>query len=207
MPRTIRFLSLVTVCFRLNANSAYLCLFNSNPNVIWLGCGAWFNFYSDFSIAAPIRLTYLGISEAPKDILEAGQSFGATKRQILFRIELPAAASSIAAGVTQCIMLSLSMVVIAALTGLLARWRFFSADVANSQDINELSSAPTCVAADTTMENVMEIRYHTDHAVFSLKDLDKDLDDEMKQSDEKIQGVISDKELYHALLGKMMLDD
>ena len=70
-----------------------------------------------FAIAAPIRLTYLGISEAPKDILEAGQSFGATKRQILFRIELPAAASSIAAGVTQCIMLSLSMVVIAALVG------------------------------------------------------------------------------------------
>ncbi len=70
-----------------------------------------------FAIAAPIRLTYLGISEVPHDILEAGRSFGATKRQILFRIELPAAATSIAAGVTQCIMLSLSMVVIAALVG------------------------------------------------------------------------------------------
>jgi glycine betaine/proline transport system permease protein len=70
-----------------------------------------------FAIAAPIRLTYLGISEVPEDILEAGRSFGATKRQILFRIELPAAATSIAAGVTQCIMLSLSMVVIAALVG------------------------------------------------------------------------------------------
>lgn len=70
-----------------------------------------------FAIAAPIRLTYLGISEVPKEILEAGESFGATKSQILFRIELPAAASSIAAGVTQCIMLSLSMVVIAALVG------------------------------------------------------------------------------------------
>lgn len=70
-----------------------------------------------FAIAAPIRLTYLGISEVPEDIIEAGQSFGATKRQLLFRIELPAAATSIAAGVTQCIMLSLSMVVIAALVG------------------------------------------------------------------------------------------
>ena len=70
-----------------------------------------------FAIAAPIRLTYLGISEVPEDILEAGKSFGATKRQLLFRIELPAAATSIAAGVTQCIMLSLSMVVIAALVG------------------------------------------------------------------------------------------
>ncbi|WP_419812773.1 choline ABC transporter permease subunit [Bacterioplanoides sp.] len=70
-----------------------------------------------FAIAAPVRLTYLGISEVPKELIEAGQSFGATKTQLLFRIELPAAASSIAAGVTQCIMLSLSMVVIAALVG------------------------------------------------------------------------------------------
>ena len=70
-----------------------------------------------FAIAAPIRLTYLGISEVPKELIEAGQSFGATKMQLLFRIELPAAASNIAAGITQCIMLSLSMVVIAALVG------------------------------------------------------------------------------------------
>jgi len=70
-----------------------------------------------FAIAAPIRLTYLGISEVPKELIEAGQSFGATKAQLLFRIELPAAASNIAAGITQCIMLSLSMVVIAALVG------------------------------------------------------------------------------------------
>lgn len=70
-----------------------------------------------FAIAAPIRLTYLGISEVPTEMKEAGESFGATKAQLLFRIELPAAASSIAAGITQCIMLSLSMVVIAALVG------------------------------------------------------------------------------------------
>ncbi|MGR6872665.1 choline ABC transporter permease subunit [Pseudomonas sp. HK3] len=70
-----------------------------------------------FAIAAPVRLTYLGISEVPKEMVEAGQSFGATHGQLLWRIELPAAASSIAAGITQCIMLSLSMVVIAALVG------------------------------------------------------------------------------------------
>ncbi|MDI9246446.1 choline ABC transporter permease subunit [Marinobacter sp. CHS3-4] len=70
-----------------------------------------------FAIAAPIRLTYLGISEVPKELLEAGRSFGCTHRQLLFKVELPAAMSSIAAGITQCIMLSLSMVVIAALVG------------------------------------------------------------------------------------------
>jgi len=50
-------------------------------------------------------------------LLEAGQAFGATRRQLLWKIELPAAAPSILAGITQCIMLSLSMVVIAALVG------------------------------------------------------------------------------------------
>jgi glycine betaine/proline transport system permease protein len=70
-----------------------------------------------FAIAAPVRLTYLGISQVPKELLEAGKAFGCTKNQLLFRVELPAAMSSIAAGITQCIMLSLSMVVIAALVG------------------------------------------------------------------------------------------
>lgn len=76
------------------------------------------------------------------------------------------------------------------------------------QDIVKLTAAPTCVAADTGMQDVMEIRYHTDHAVFIMKDLDEDLDDDEKlHRDEKIQGVIGDRELYHTLLGKMMLND
>jgi glycine betaine/proline transport system ATP-binding protein len=76
------------------------------------------------------------------------------------------------------------------------------------KEIVKLTAAPTCVAADTGMQDVMEIRYHTDHAVFIMKDLDEDLDDDEKlHRDEKIQGVIGDKELYHTLLGKMMLND
>jgi glycine betaine/proline transport system permease protein len=70
-----------------------------------------------FAAPAPIRLTYLGITSVPKPMLEAGQAFGATKRQLLWKVELPAALPSIMAGLTQCIMLSLSMVVIAALIG------------------------------------------------------------------------------------------
>ncbi|MGC8121322.1 choline ABC transporter permease subunit [Marinobacter sp. VGCF2001] len=70
-----------------------------------------------FAIAAPVRLTYLGISQVPTELVEAGKAFGCTNRQLLFRVELPAAMSSIGAGITQCIMLSLSMVVIAALVG------------------------------------------------------------------------------------------
>ena len=70
-----------------------------------------------FAMPAPVRMTYLGITSIPKPMLEAGESFGATKRQLLWKVELPAAMPSIMAGLTQCIMLSLSMVVFATLIG------------------------------------------------------------------------------------------
>ncbi len=70
-----------------------------------------------FAIAAPIRLTYLGISEVPNELREAGLAFGCTKSKLLYKVELPSAMPNIMAGITQCIMLSLSMVVIAALVG------------------------------------------------------------------------------------------
>jgi glycine betaine/proline transport system substrate-binding protein len=70
-----------------------------------------------FALPAPIRLTHLGITGVPKSLLEAGQAFGATPWQLLYKVELPSAAPLILAGITQCIMLSLSMVVIAALVG------------------------------------------------------------------------------------------
>jgi len=70
-----------------------------------------------FAIAAPIRLTHLGVSSVPLPLKEAGEAFGATKSQLLWKVELPFALPTIMAGVTQCIMLSLSMVVIAALVG------------------------------------------------------------------------------------------
>lgn len=68
-----------------------------------------------FAIPAPIRLTQLGVSSTPTALLEAGEAFGATKSQLLWKIELPYALPQIMAGLTQTIMLSLSMVVIAAL--------------------------------------------------------------------------------------------
>lgn len=70
-----------------------------------------------FVIPTAVRLTHLGITTVPKAIIEAGESFGATKRQLLWKVELPAALPTIMAGLTQCIMLSLSMVVFAALIG------------------------------------------------------------------------------------------
>ena len=70
-----------------------------------------------FAIAAPIRLTRLGIISTPASLVEAAVAFGATPTQVLRKVELPFAMPQIMAGLTQTIMLSLSMVVIAALVG------------------------------------------------------------------------------------------
>lgn len=70
-----------------------------------------------FVLPAPIRLTHLGITATPQPLLEAAQAFGATPRQTLWKVELPYALPQIMAGLNQTIMLSLSMVVIAALVG------------------------------------------------------------------------------------------
>jgi len=89
------------------------------PTLVLFGLGTVPGLISTviFALPAPIRLTHLGISTVPTQLYEAGKAFGATKRQLLFKVELPYALPTIMAGVTQCIMLSLSMVVIAALVG------------------------------------------------------------------------------------------
>jgi glycine betaine/proline transport system permease protein len=70
-----------------------------------------------FVLPAPIRLTHLGIASTPRSLMEAADAFGATPRQKLWKVELPYAFPQIMAGLNQTIMLSLSMVVIAALVG------------------------------------------------------------------------------------------
>jgi len=70
-----------------------------------------------FAMPPVIRLTDLGLRQVPQELVELGKSFGSSFVQMLFKIELPLARSTILAGINQCIMLSLSMVVIAAMIG------------------------------------------------------------------------------------------
>jgi glycine betaine/proline transport system permease protein len=68
-----------------------------------------------FALPAPVRMTQLGIQSVPTALREAGEAFGATRAQLLWKIELPHARPAIMEGLTQCIMLCLSMSVIAAM--------------------------------------------------------------------------------------------
>jgi len=89
------------------------------PTLILFGLGVVPGLISTviFALPAPIRLTTLGIASVPRPLIEAGQAFGATRWQLLLKVEIPSALPNIMAGITQCIMLSLSIVVIAALVG------------------------------------------------------------------------------------------
>jgi glycine betaine/proline transport system permease protein len=68
-----------------------------------------------FAVAPLIRLTNLGIRQVPEEVVEATRAFGATERQLLWKVQVPLAMPTIMAGVNQTLMMSLSMVVIASM--------------------------------------------------------------------------------------------
>ncbi len=89
------------------------------PAIPFFGLGPVAAIFSTviFSMPPTIRLTCLGIRQVPGELVEAADAFGSTKAQKLFKLQLPIAAPTIMAGITQTIMLALSMVVIAAMIG------------------------------------------------------------------------------------------
>ena len=70
-----------------------------------------------YAMAPVVRLTALGIRQVPTETVEAGHVFGSTRRQLLFKVQLPQAVPSILTGVNQTINMALGIIVIAALVG------------------------------------------------------------------------------------------
>jgi glycine betaine/proline transport system permease protein len=89
------------------------------PVVMLLGIGREPGVIAVVNYAIPpmIRLTNLGIRMVDRDVLEAADAFGSSKRQKLFKVQLPLALPTIMAGINQTIMMALAMVVIASMIG------------------------------------------------------------------------------------------
>ena len=113
-PKAYRFMTPVLDLMQTLPAFVYLI-----PAIVFFGIGTVPGLLATviFVLPAPIRLTHLGISSTPQALLEAARAFGATNRQVLWKVELPSALPQIMAGLNQTIMLSLSMVVVAALVG------------------------------------------------------------------------------------------
>lgn len=89
------------------------------PAVMLFGLGRVPAVFATTIYAVPpiIRLVYLGIINVDKEVLEAGKSFGSTSKQMLLKIELPQAMSTIMTGVNQTTMMAMAMVVISSMIG------------------------------------------------------------------------------------------
>ncbi len=70
-----------------------------------------------YAVVPVIRYTDHGIRQVPADLVEAARAMGCSRRQILWRVQLPIAMPEIMLGINQTIMMALAMLVITALVG------------------------------------------------------------------------------------------
>ena len=70
-----------------------------------------------FAVPPLIRLTNLGIRQVPADVVEASRAYGASELRVLLDVQLPLARSAIMTGLNQTLLLSISMIGIAAIMG------------------------------------------------------------------------------------------
>ena len=113
-PRVERTVNLVFDVLQATPHMAYL-----GPVVILFGFGQVPAMLATLGFATPpmARCTILGIRTVPTEIIEAGRMSGCTPRQLLWKVELPAAQQTLLLGLNQAVMQTLAMAVIASLVG------------------------------------------------------------------------------------------
>ena len=89
------------------------------PTIFFFGIGGASAILATMIYAMPpmVRMTTLGIRQVSPLALEVSQSFGATRFQQLWRVQLPMALPSILQGINQTVMMALSLVVLATFIG------------------------------------------------------------------------------------------
>ena len=89
------------------------------PAMFFFGIGGAPAILATMIYAMPpiIRLTNLGIRQVPNETIESATAFGSTRKQILFKVQIPLALPSIMMGVNQTIMMALALVVLATFIG------------------------------------------------------------------------------------------
>lgn len=89
------------------------------PAVVFVGLSNKAGVIATIVFAFPpmARLTILGLRGISPEIVEAGHMSGATSRQMLWKVELPAASRALMVGMNQVVMGCLGMVVIASFIG------------------------------------------------------------------------------------------
>ncbi len=70
-----------------------------------------------FALPPLVRLTNLGVRQVREDVVEASRAYGAPEWRVLFDVQLPLARPAIATGINQTLLLSISMLGIAAIMG------------------------------------------------------------------------------------------
>ncbi len=70
-----------------------------------------------YALPPMVHTTYLGLKGINPSTIEAGKMCGCNNQQLLWRVEIPSALSSIKLGINQVIMLSFNMVIIASMIG------------------------------------------------------------------------------------------
>lgn len=89
------------------------------PAMIFFGLGDVPAIFATLIYCAPpvIRLTNLAIRGVSKEMIEAAQSFGSSRWQMLSKVQLPQALPTIMTGANQTTMMALAMVVISSMVG------------------------------------------------------------------------------------------